>query len=399
MKILRAIVSMLDIILVGIVMYITRKHLPQHIWLISERMNQAQDNGIAFFEYMSKSHPEINSYYILEKNNENLDKVNQIGRTLVKGSFKYKLYFLKSEVIASTEKNMIEPWGSRVFYKYIGKFFPNKIKVFLQHGITDKDVSSVYGKEVSPFDLFVTAAEREREFIIERFGYLSDEVINVGFPRYDKLSLDYQRTCKQKIILFMPTWRRYLNDLTRGDKKYVKKAQEAFIESIYYQTLQNLIHDKKLEGLLQQEGYQLIMVMHHGMNRFKDLFKPVKGIEIYSSEEIMIADLLQKAEIFITDYSSVHFDSAYLGNINLYYQFDVQEFRNGHAQISYFNYEEDGFGPVAYSKEQLIENLKLAIKRNGIREERFNQRVQDFFSYTDHNNCERLYQEIIRRRE
>ena len=398
MKILQAIVSMIDILLTGTVFYLRRKCLPKHIWLISERMDQAQDNGIAFFEYMNKEHPEINSYYILEKDNENLSKVNQIGKTLIQGSFKHKLYFLQSEVIASTEKNMIEPWGSRIFYKYVAKYFPKKIKVFLQHGITDKDVSSVYGKAVSPFDLFVTAAQREQAFIVERFGYLPEEVINVGFPRYDKLSRGGENHDKEKWILFMPTWRRYLNDLARDDKQYVMEAKNTFKQSQYYQAIQSFIQDKKLETLLKEEGYKMIVVTHHGMNRFKDAFSCVDGIEIYSSEEVVIAELLKKAEIFITDYSSIHFDSAYLGNINLYYQFDVEEFRNGHAQSSYFDYEKDGFGIVAYSQEALLDSLQNAIKRKGAREDQFEKRAHNFFTYTDNQNCQRLYQEIMQRK-
>ncbi|WP_054741989.1 CDP-glycerol glycerophosphotransferase family protein [Cellulosilyticum ruminicola] len=395
MKILKAVVMVFDISITGTIMYLAKVKSPKSIWLISEREDQAQDNGVAFFEYLNQKHPEIESYYILEKDNKNITKVQKIGKVLIRGSFKHKLYFLRSEVVASTEKNIIEPWGSNIFYKYIGRYFPEKLRVFLQHGITDKDVSHVYGKAVSPFNLFVTTAKREKAFIINKFGYPAEEVINVGFPRYDKLVINQDE--KQKQILFMPTWRRYLNDLARVDKKYKEAAKKAFINSKYYEAIQGFINDERLNSVLQKEGYTMMLVMHHGMNIFKDTFSAGNRVRICGSEEVEIAQLLKEAEIFITDYSSIHFDSAYLGNINLYYQFDIDDFRKGHADASYFDYEEDGFGEVSYTQDELINYLIKAISQKGIRKEKFSQRVNTFFTYTDNENCERLYQEIIER--
>ncbi len=397
MKILKAVFMLLDISITGIIMYLTKSKHQKPVWIISEREDQAQDNGVAFFEYLNQKHPEIESYYILKKHDRNIPKVQAIGKVLVKGSFKHKLYFLRSEVVASTEKNIIEPWGSNIFYKYIGRYFPKKLKVFLQHGITDKDVSHVYGKAVSAFDLFVTAATRESAFIIDKFGYPEEEVINVGFPRYDKLTLNQENKQEQKLILFMPTWRRYLNDLAREDKAYQVEAKKAFIKSSYYKAVQGLISDERVKQLLEEANYKMIFVTHHGMNAFKDTFKSGAHIAIRSSEEVEISNLLKEAEIFITDYSSVHFDSAYLGNVNLYYQFDIADFREGHANASYFDYEVDGFGEVSYNQEELINHLAAAISQKGIRKEKFDQRVKAFFTYTDHANCERLYEEIIKR--
>ena len=64
----------------------------------------------------------------------------------------------------------------------------------MQHGILDKDVSSVYGKSVSDIDLFVTTTKLEAKFVVEKFGYKDDEVANVGISRYDKL-VSYKNKC------------------------------------------------------------------------------------------------------------------------------------------------------------------------------------------------------------
>ena len=393
-KILDYLINLLDMSFSGVLMFFLYWYLPKHIWIISERANQAQDNGVAFFKYLNKFHPEISSFYLLESGDKNIDKVEQIGNVLIKGSRKHKLYFLKSRVIATTEKNIIEPWGSNIFYTCFANFFPKKLKIFLQHGILDKDVSAIYGKDVSHFDLFVTSSEREREFVIRQFGYLPDEVINVGLSRYDQLVVD-DSTIKEKLILFMPTWRRYLNDLSIKDRKYIDKATTEFLKSKYYEAIDDIINSQQLNKILQENDYRMIIVTHHGMNDFKECFKTSSHqIEIYSSEEIEIRELIHRASIFITDYSSVHFDSAYVGNINLYYQFDKEEFMKGHASTSYFDYEEDGFGVVSYDRHGLLASIERAIQQNGRREYMYTQRVNKFFSFKDNRSCERLYQQI-----
>lgn len=393
-RITEYLIRLLDMSLSGVLMFLFYWYLPKNIWIISERENQAQDNGIAFFGYLNKFHPEISSFYLLESGDKNIEKVEQVGNVLIKGSRKHKLYFLKSKVIATTEKNIIEPWGSNVFYKYFARFYPKKLRIFLQHGILDKDVSAVYGKSVSCFDLFVTSAEREREFVIKQFGYLPDEVINVGLPRYDQLYIE-NSTSKEKLILFMPTWRRYLNDLAIKDREYIDRASTKFVSSKYYQVIDDLMSSKQLDKILQEYGYKMIMVTHHGMNDFKRYFKVNSHqVDIYSSEEVEIKALINRATIFITDYSSIHFDSAYVGNINLYYQFDKEDFIKGHASTSYFDYEEDGFGKVIYDRKDLLAGIKKAIQQNGQRENIYTQRVNRFFSFKDNKNCERLYQRI-----
>lgn len=390
----------LDMLISGIMMYILYPFLPKNIWIISEREDQAQDNGIAFFEYLNREQPQINTYYLLNKNCNEIKSVKKIGKVLIKGSFKHKIYFLKSKIVASTEKNIIEPWGSKIFYKKFSRFFPKKLKVFLQHGITDKDVSAVYGKQVSDIDIFVTTTEVEKNFIIDRFGYDEQEIANVGFCRYDKLVKNISITNKKNIILYIPTWRRYLFDLANNDSNYLEYAKKEFLKSDYYKTIEELINDEELDKVLKKAELKFIFVTHHGINALSDTFyTKSKNIEIYKSEDVKISDLLVKSKIFITDYSSIHFDSAYIGNKNIYYQFDKEKFFKDHAGKSYFSYENDGFGPVIEDKYNLIKKIEEIsnIKVNSIEYKKYIDRRDKFFEFNDGDNCHRLYQFIMRK--
>lgn len=386
----------LDMIFTGIIMYALYPFLPKDIWIISERLDQAQDNGIAFFEYMNSNQSQITTYYLLQKDCNKIENVQSIGKVLIQGTFKHKIIFLKSKVVASTEKNMIEPWGSNIFYKFFQRVFPKKLKVFLQHGITDKDVSSVYGKNVSNIDLFVTATKVEKEFIEEKFGYKNDEIGNVGFCRYDKILNLKENLEKENIILYIPTWRRNLFNLSKiHDKKYIEEARKNFIKSEYYKTIQDLINNIKLNHILEKYNYKFIMVTHHGINELADILNTnFSNIEIYKSEEVIIQQILVKSKIFITDYSSIHFDSAYIHNKNIYYQFDEKEFYKNHAGKSYFNYVRDGFGPVVTTKEDLISVIEKSINDN-CEENKYTDRIDKFFQFKDGNNSKRLYELIL----
>lgn len=384
-------INLIDLAICSVLMIFYYPFYPKNIWIVSEREMQAQDNGIAFFKYLNNSHKEISSYYLIHKDSKELEEVKEIGNTLIIGSIKHKLFFLKSEVIATTEKNVIEPWGSNVFYKYFSFLYPKKTRVFLQHGITDKDVSHVYGNQVSNFDLFITASEREREFIIDKFGYDKKQVVCTGFSRYDWL----KNTEKNNYMLYMPTWRRNLVDPEEKNREKILETRNKFIKSKYYLEIMKVLNDKKLGKILKQYDFKLLFISHHTLNCFIDLFSSnLENVEFIKSEDVVIKDMLLKSKLLITDYSSVHFDSAYLGNGNLYYQFDIDDFFEKHAGISYYSYEDDGFGPVTDNLNELIEHIENFISNNCSRERIYSNRVDKFFTFNDDKNSQRIYESI-----
>ena len=387
----------MNMMVIGILMYICYPFLPKNIWIISERLNQAQDNGIAFFEYMRKYQPQEDTYYLLEKGSPYIKKVQSIGPVLIAGTLKHKLYFLKSRVLASTEKNMIEPWGSNIFYKYFARLYPNKIKVFLQHGILDKDVSHVYGTDVSHFDVFVTSTKEEKKFVVEKFGYKNNQVIDVGLSRYDQLLEKSKVISKENMILYMPTWRRNLIDLKNEDSSYKQEAYNKILQTDYYRHIKELINDADLKKMLVNENMKFIIVLHHAMEIIAPSLNNFgSNIEVYTSEQVNIQDMICKAKIFVTDYSSVHFDSAYIGNPNIYYQFDQAEFFKEHAGTSYFSYAMHGFGPIVESKDALLKKIKELMEQGYQQTSLYNERREHFFENKDGQNSRRLYEHIVK---
>ena len=69
----------------------------KEIWLISDRINKADDNGEALFKYINDNNKPVNSYFVLHKDSLDFGAVSQIGKTLKYRSWKHKLYHLLAD--------------------------------------------------------------------------------------------------------------------------------------------------------------------------------------------------------------------------------------------------------------------------------------------------------------
>ena len=81
----------------------------------------------------------------------------------------------------------------------------------------------------------------------------------------------------------------------------------------------------------------------------------------------------------------------------IYTQFDRDEFFTQHTYTQgYFSYEDDGFGPVCYNYDDTVNEIIKMIENDCKMEEKYIQRVENFYEYHDRNNCKRVYEEILK---
>ena len=101
--------------------------------------------------------------------------------------------------------------------------------------------------------------------------------------------------------------------------------------------------------------------------------------------------------LMITDYSSVAFDFAYTKKPVIYVQVDREEFFAGQVyEPGYFSYDNDGFGPVCYDYEQTVAAIIKAIENDCRMEEKYLNRVENFFGDLGESNCENVLNEILK---
>lgn len=369
--------------------FLFKKIKKRPIWIVSDRTNAASDNGIALFKYLVKNEKNAQVYFTIEKTSPDYIKAKKIGKVLKYGSFKYKLYFLLSSKIISSQAEdwVINAFGNENLY------FRNLYKfkfIFLQHGITKDDLSSWLHKYNKNINMFVTAVNEEYNSVLNgNYGYSEDDVKLTGFPRFD-----YLENNPKKQIVFMPTWRKKIAvGLIPGTSE--REYDEKFKNTDYYAFYNNLINDERIIKVLKDNGYRAKFCVHPSFAaQTKDFIENeyVKVIEKteYSKE-------FSDNSLLITDYSSVAFDFAYLFKPVIYTQFDSDTFFEGHTyDKGYFDYERDGMGPVCYDYETTVDEIIKTIKNNCKLEEKYEERINKFFAYTDKNNCKRVHNEILK---
>ena len=354
-------------------------------WLISDRDNQADDNGEHFYRFLKKRASGVNAWFLLSKNSHDWERLEEEGFKLISyGSRQHKEALKSCSLLISShaDEYVINAFGDQTNRKV--PF------VFLQHGVIKDDLSQWLNPK--NIRLMVTSTKEERKSIIDsqsKYQYTEREVVLTGLPRYD--ALNGQRS-PQKIIVVMPTWRNSLvGNLIKGTTRSLNKN---FMNSDYAKKWSHFLASQNLLKLLQVYDYRLQFFPHAYIQPYIKYFNLPKYVEICTHRTHRFQEVIGSAAIMITDYSSAAFDMAYLEKEVIYYQFDKGDIfkNNAHTyQKGYFEYSRDGFGPVIAKEDELLNYLEASIIRNCTPEEQYLDRMQHVFPLKDGRCCERIY--------
>lgn len=369
----------------------------RELWLVREKSTEARDNGYHLFKYIRETNPSINVYYLISKDSPDLAKVTRLGNVIYINSLKHYLYYFNAKVSASSQALGAIPDPTEILFNLAKRLHrKDQIIIHLKHGITkDEMPHSDFDYEIVHYDLICCASERERKFVQETYNYPDDHVKAIGFCRFDNL---YKEHKKKKQILIMPTHRMWLQALNTG-KEATENELISFELSNFYKAYSLLLDDSNIIECAKKNGYTIVFYLHYALQSYNKCF------EKYSNDTIVIANrtqydvqqLLQESSLLITDYSSVFFDFAYMEKPVIFYQFDEMKYREGHYKKGYFDYRTDGFGPVfERSSDVILETCKL-ITRGCFVDEKYKNRIDDFFCVRDDNNCYRVFNEIKRK--
>lgn len=371
--------------------FLKKRFKKRPLWLICDRNYRAGDNGEALFRYIKeKTNGNEKVCFFLYRNSMDFSRLKKIGKTIPFDTFRYKVNFLLSDKIISSQ---IDGWTVNGFAEDVTymKNLYNYEYVFLQHGIIQNDLSALLQKQKKNIRLFVTSAKSEWESIVKgNYGYTEREVKLLGLPRYDLLGKEGVE--KKKIIAFLPTWRMSITPAEGWTG--IREYSPHFKETEYFQFYNRLIHDPRLLRVMETEGYTGEFYIHPVLAaQYKDFAG--NSVIAIGKQSTQYNEIFKRSSLMITDYSSVAFDFAYLKKPIVYSQFDTQEFYHNHTnKQGYFSYECDGFGPVCYDYESTVQAIIRQIENGCKMEETYRQRVENFFAYTDRGNCERVYRAI-----
>ena len=104
--------------------------------------------------------------------------------------------------------------------------------------------------------------------------------------------------------------------------------------------------------------------------------------------------MLTEASLMVTDHSGIQYDFAYMKKPIVYYH---PETLPPQYMAKTMNYEEMGFGPVCKSEDELVNSIISAMQDGCKMNVEYDKRVSDFFTYSDHNNCERIFEALTKK--
>ncbi len=368
-----------------------KKH---QIWLLSDRVDRADDNGEAMFRYLRENAPEnVDVYFVIDKNCDDYKRLEPLGNIIASCSRKHLMLHLLADYILSSQGNewVENPFGDS--RKYFRDLYHQPKYICLQHGITKDDQTSWlnrFNKDI--YGLIASCKPEYDSFLEYPYYYTEKEIWLTGMPRYDLLHHNEKR-----YITIMPTWRKTLMSRVMDEELHTPMwvINDDFEQSSYFRFYNELVNNEKLLENARRYGYTICFMPHTMVLPKIDLFTKNPDVIFFDLNK-SCREVFAESDLMVTDYSSVAFDFAYLEKPVVYSQFDREEFFAGHSYSEgYFDYERDGFGEVAYNAEDTVE-LIIEYMKNGCKlKPEYKKRSNEFFAFQDKNCCRRICDKII----
>lgn len=358
------------------------------LWLVCEKYcGMAQDNAFYFFKYCMDKLPESEKkhiYYVMDNNAKDASTLAPYKNNVIQFmSFKYMIWLCAAQYLISTDAiRHFYIWDSpNSVYKVLYQM--RKHLIFLQHGVTGfKQCHNTYRKSSNNrMALFVTTSEHEKDIIKANFGYDDKEIIVTGFPRWDVLK--DTSSLQNKHILIMPTWRKWLEDI----------SHQSFTNSDYYNNYKELLNSPRLEQILNTHSITLDFYLHPKFREYiSDFSTDNPNINMIGFGEQPLNQLLMSCNMLITDYSSVAWDVYYQEKPVVFYSFDLDIYNQQHG--SYMDLRTEAFGDLVVSTDQLLDKVEHYINNNFKENQDAIYKRDKLLPVRDQQNSKRIYEAI-----
>lgn len=362
-------------------------------WLISDRVVTAGDNGEAFFRFVAENAPRrIRPVFAIAADSDDFEPLKRVGTVVPFGTVRYRLEFLLADKIISSAADAYVTDAFDDRSEYLKDLYGFDF-VFLQHGITQNDLSGWLNRYRKNIRAFVTTAATERKSILAGPYYYDETIVQLtGLPRHDRLFAEGE--AQERKLVIMPTWRKHLaNDL--DPVTGTRKPLEGFTESEYHRSWTALITDPRLHEALEAHDFTAKFFIHPALIQEADTFPSTGRVSV--ERECDYQHEFRTASIMVTDYSSVAFDFALLSKPLAYMQVDHENFFEDHfCEPGYFDYTQDGFGPVCTTVDDTVDAIIDLISAGCVRQDEYEKRAHSFFGDRPKiSSSEAVYREVL----
>lgn len=333
-------------------------------WVLMDRDMNSNDNAEHLFRYMRRRRRDINAWFVVEKDSPDWHRMRSEGfkRLVPYGSILWKALCLNAKFIVSSHADgyVQNPFELATGEKPQWRF------VFLQHGVTHNNISrwlnskKIAGMVTSTVDEFAAIAGDQSPYKLS-----AKEVALTGMPRHDTLAkkASAQAPESRSTITIMPTWRQFLvgSAVGRGNRRHLASD---FYESDFLTRWLGVLESTELQQLAKENDCRIVFMPHPNLEAYLPELSLPAHVEVVTYSDVNVQDVIAQSAVVVTDYSSIAFDAAIVRRPVVYYQFDRERvFGGGHlTKPGYFSYERDGFGPVAFDHDEVLEALRTTLQ-------------------------------------
>lgn len=359
-------------------------------WILMDRHDRADDNAEHLYRYVRQRDPKRIIWYVLDRTSRDWQRLKRDGfRLLAYGSRQHRAELRATTLLISShvDKRILFPFPG-IRYGITGPKF-----IFLHHGVPKDDQSVTLNAKPISLKIAATAADFDAVTSIDSNYLLSSkEVVLTGLPRHDALPAIARA---RRTLLIMPTWRKYLASRDGPEGARAGKI-EGFRKSSYALNWTSLVNSESLREMADRAGLAVVFSPHPLMSEYAHDFRAPAWVEVQPSYELdTVQALFADAALLVTDFSSVAFDVAYLDRPVVYYHFDMDGALSGKHSYTrgFFDYENDGFGPVCETEDAVLDAIKTAL--SGHERPEYARRRAGAFTFRDGRNSERVYDAIL----
>ena len=361
------------------------------IWFFFDKIYKGGDSSEYLYRYSRQFRDGIHKYYLLDPSCPDYSRLQKEGLHPVRrGSLKHRLLFLNADMVIASNSTVFA-FNDYTFQRSL----PIRGDVHfgvacVQHGMSVQKIAVAQNRLRDNTKLYFCASKYEianlSKPVYDYEGYNALKL--TGVPRYDGL-----KNQAQKILLLSPTWR--MNSVLPVTKNegVARDYNPNFKETNYYKIYNGLINDPLLLNAAKKYGYRIQYVLHPIISPQAEDFTKNEFVEIIpSTGDMSYEKIFREAALMVTDFSGVQFDFAYMRKPVVYlHHRDIPQ----HYEEGTFYYDTMGFGEICHTNEELVQVLCQYMERDCQMREKYKRRADDFFTFSDHKNCERIYKEMI----
>jgi hypothetical protein len=222
------------------------------------------------------------------------------------------------------------------------------------------------------WDLYLVCSEHEKK-LFERNGWGTGKLLECSLPRFDCCK-NVEHSNKKIFIMF--TWRLSFEK----NRKFIYNSKYLF--GIFH-----LLNNRNLKEYLEKNNVEIVLGLHHALI---DICGCNINFPCKLADPNNLIDEINTSDLFITDYSSIFWDSAFLDHPCIFYRMDSSDrFLSDidKLDIENSNQQDDKLYNVFYDEDDVVDKIKYYVDNGFVLEEEYREKMSQYF-YTRRNNTE-----------